>query len=76
MVPVGVPNGECMVMTGAFLTMGGGSLADKAHKYKDATEPHGEYLLRNRSNCFFESSFNPFLIQHFKKRLDNSAVWF
>ena len=35
-------------------------LTDNAHKYRDATEPQGEYLLRNRSNCSLESSFNPY----------------
>jgi len=35
-------------------------IADKAHKYRDATEPQGEYLLRNRSNCSLEISFNPY----------------
>jgi hypothetical protein len=34
--------------------------ADKAHKYRDATEPHGEYLLRYRSNWSFVSFSIPY----------------
>ena len=43
----------CGLSEAYFPLFDGGCLTDKAHKYSDATDPHGEYLLRNLSNSLY-----------------------